>query len=471
MAALGLGVPMTGHDLGLVRGIKSLRRAFSRMLKDPRGNVAAITALLMLPMLGGFALATEASGWYLINRVAQNAADSAALAAASNNDYAAGGTGYITEGKGVAASYGFKDGTSAATVSVTFDPTAPLPDCVANGGCYVATVTKSVSLFFSQIVGYGGNTTFGNGRGQLIRAGALAVPKIETVDYCLTALSGGSSTITFNGFSMGDLSNCALRSNGDVKCNGNNYNFRSITYGGTDQNCDPGYKNAAPITDPYNPAPSGMYTIPSNPCMTYYAEGNGNGAASALPASNKLTQVGGISSTPYCGDVALNEDVTISSNQVLVIENGRLDLNGHTLSTTSGGGLAVVFSGTSGSYSHYPMSSASGGVLNIAAPTSGTWSGVALWQDPSLTAGLDMTFSGNNPTFDLTGLVYAPKANITINGAIDKATSGVNCFSLVAYTVTISGTGSIYSNTTSQCQAAGLTTPQGLALVGAKLIY
>jgi len=100
------------------------------MLQDPRGNVAAITALLMLPMLGGFALATEASGWYFINRVAQNAADSAVLAAASNNDYASGGTGYITEGKAVATSYGFT-ADSSTTVSVSYITTASVAACAS----------------------------------------------------------------------------------------------------------------------------------------------------------------------------------------------------------------------------------------------------------------------------------------------------------------------------------------------------
>ena len=57
------------------------------------------------------------------------------------------------------------------------------------------------------------------------------------------------------------------------------------------------------------------------------------------------------------------------SNAVLVIENGQLDTNGYSITTSSGSGLTVVFSGTnSGSYTHAPTG---GGTLDISSPTSG----------------------------------------------------------------------------------------------------
>jgi hypothetical protein len=54
-------------------------------------------------------------------------------------------------------------------------------------------------------------------------------------------------------------------------------------------------------------------------------------------------------------DLKLTADVTVDapSGAVLVIENGRLDTNGHMIQTSSGSGLTVVFSGTAGgSYIH-----------------------------------------------------------------------------------------------------------------------
>ena len=160
-----------------------------------------------------------------------------------------------------------------------------------------------------------------------------------------------------------------------------------------------------------------------------------------------------------CGDVQLTGNVTVNapSNAVLVIENGQLDTNGYMLTTSSGSGLTVVFSGTnSGSYTHAPTG---GGTLDMAAPTTGPWAGVAIYQDPSLTSGLDISAAGNSPTWDITGLVYLPHASVTFSGAVNKSNNGVSCFAMVVDNITVNGTGSILD--TGQCAAAGLTMPTG----------
>src|SRR5205807_392791 len=99
-----------------------------------------------------------------------------------------------------------------------------------------------------------------------------------------------------------------------------------------------------------------------------------------------------------CGDQQLSGDVTIDApaGAVLIVENGQLDLNGHTLRTSSGSGLTIVFSGSNGSYTHAPTSSVNNsGTIDIAAPTSGAWSGIAVYQDPNLTTGVNMSAAGN----------------------------------------------------------------------------
>ena len=161
------------------------------------------------------------------------------------------------------------------------------------------------------------------------------------------------------------------------------------------------------------------------------------------------------------------------TNAVLVVENGVLDLNGHTLQTASTAGLTVVFSGSTTVGA--PVDNSNGGVLDIAAPTDTTlpWHGVALWQDASLTSGpgINFTLSGSTPTMRITGLVYMPNANVTISGAIDHATNGSPCFALLDKTVLDNGTGSIFAFPTSGCSSAGLTPPQGVAGNGAELVF
>jgi hypothetical protein len=149
------------------------------------------------------------------------------------------------------------------------------------------------------------------------------------------------------------------------------------------------------------------------------------------------------------------------SPAVLVIENGQLDLNGFSLTTSSGSAVTLVFSGGSGSYTHAPTDNTNGntGLLDITAPTSGPWSGVAIYQDPSLTSGLDVSAAGNSPIWNISGLVYMPHASVTLKGAIDKGTAGKSCVVMVADNFTISGTAGILKTDIGQCAQAGLKMP------------
>ena len=82
------------------------------------------------------------------------------------------------------------------------------------------------------------------------------------------------------------------------------------------------------------------------------------------------------------------------------------------------------------------------------------WSGVALYQDPKLTSGVDISAAGNSPAWDITGLVYLPNASLTLSGAVNKSGYGNSCFVLVVNDITVNGTGMILPN--GQCIPAGL---------------
>src|SRR3974390_2837821 len=79
---------------------------------DQRGNIAVMMAFLLPVLIGFLGLGFEASNWYKQTRYMQNAADAAAVAAATNNS----SPSYIAEAKAVTAQYGLVDGTNNATV-------------------------------------------------------------------------------------------------------------------------------------------------------------------------------------------------------------------------------------------------------------------------------------------------------------------------------------------------------------------
>jgi hypothetical protein len=61
-----------------------LSKHLHRLRKDQRGTVSVIMGLLIVPLVGALGIGFEVSNWYMTGRGMQNAADAAALAAATN---------------------------------------------------------------------------------------------------------------------------------------------------------------------------------------------------------------------------------------------------------------------------------------------------------------------------------------------------------------------------------------------------
>jgi hypothetical protein len=394
-------------------------------------------------------LASEVAYWHLQERAMQNAADAAAVAAAT-----VGGSNYAAEAQAVAAQYGFVNGVGQVSVVTSQGNTAA--NCTAN--CFVVTISHDVPLQLSQVVGYQGNTMV-NGRPMNNLTASAVATSTTAYMYCVLALaSSGKIGLTTNGASKADLNGCNTMSNTDARCNGHNLNASFGDAHGTNSGCGNTERSSMPTyADPY----SGLAAnIPANTCGSYPQEPVKNHDP-PLPASNQWSGTVTLSGNNIvCGDQQLTGNTTINAEggAVLVIENGQLDTNGYTLRTASGSELTIVFTGSnSGSYRHIPTG---GGTLDIAAPTSGNWSGVAIYQDPALTNNIDISAAGNSPTWNISGLVYLPHSSVTLSGAVNKSSNGTSCFVLVVDNLTINGTGSIFAHDT-QCASGGLAAPQG----------
>lgn len=428
-----------------------------RLRRDRRGNVAIISAMILPVLMGSFGLGAEVASWYANQRAMQNAADTAAIAAASNAT-----ANYATEAKAVAAHYGFTDGQNG--VSITASSGVTCPD--GSSGCYSVTIAKSFPLILAEFVGYSGDATLNGAPAKRIHATAVATVATIQRPYCLVALGQSGTTIRSNGAPFADLSGCNLMSNGDATCNGHNLGADVGDAHGLNSGCGVTQESHVPLlSDPYSGLAS---NIPPDPCGGSYPQLPSKKKSPSLPASNQFAgNYSWGSVVTVCGDMQLTGPVTISNSNgptTLVIYNGDLDVSGYKLSTAAGAGLTVIFAGDN-SYSHVPTG---GGTLDFAAPTSGTWSGVALYQDPSLTSGVDIASAGNSPTWDITGLVYLPKASVTFSGAVDKASNGQSCFVMVVNNITINGTGSILAH--GQCAQAGLTMPSNPVPGRARLV-
>jgi len=413
-----------------------LKRGLVRLTASTQGNVTPIIAILLPVIVGGFAVASETSTWFLAQRSMQHAADSAALAAATNNSgpNTSPPPTYSEEAKGVASQYGYTTGTNNVSVTATY-PTCPAP---WTGNCYQVTITRDIPIRLARLVGYNGDVAMGAGRAKTVISTAIARAGSKGT-YCLTTLSTDTNALQFKGTPSLDLSGCDIASAGGASCNGTSGATVGHAYvttaGKSNDDCGSNEIVGAAPTDIYAPLAS---NIAADPCTQYLGE-----------------SLSGVITTQHtCGTATLTGNVTVNSDVVLTIYNGDIDLAGFTLTSTGSGHLTIVFAGDPTGYSHIFKGS---GTFDFAAPTTGPWAGVAIYQAPTLMSDVDISDIGNQPTYKVTGLLYMPNADIVIMGAIDHKTGGDNCMAIVAWTIDIRGTGGIFSAPTSECDRANLT--------------
>src|SRR6478672_10004282 len=103
-------------------------------IRDQSGTTIIPIALSMPILVGVMGLAAEASYWFLHQRAMQNAADAAAIAAATN-----GGSNYADEAKAVAAQYGFR-----VTGNIAVTATNPTTASGCTNKCYAVTISNAV---------------------------------------------------------------------------------------------------------------------------------------------------------------------------------------------------------------------------------------------------------------------------------------------------------------------------------------
>ncbi|HZV85232.1 MAG TPA: pilus assembly protein TadG-related protein [Brevundimonas sp.] len=417
------------------------------------GNVGTLAALLIVPMVGTIGLAIEGGSWLVSQRSMQHAADSAAIAAATNNS-----ANFIAEARAVSAEYGFSHGANAVTVDVIDNAACPAPSTETN--CYQVTVTRPQRLYLLGIVRFAGDTTIEGRPAQTVVAQAVARRPGRAATYCMVGLGESGQSIRVNGGPNVDLAGCDMFSNSNLTCNGANSDT-GVYYGdsvGTSSCGQVERPGQTVLPDPFSYL-SANPPIPANTCSSYP-----QGAAG--PTINSATSFA--SSVSRCGDTRLTSNVTVTTaNSVLVVYNGRLDLNGFTLKTSGSGSLTLIFSGTNQNggpttYNHVPVNTTGTGVLDIAAPKTGALKGVAMMQDGRLTGSknnVNLLYTGNDPTLMIQGLIYMPNGEFDIRGAINLKSGGLACLGVVAKTILVSGTGSVFDNASSQCVQAGLNLP------------
>jgi Flp pilus assembly protein TadG len=140
---------------------------------DERSGVVVVLVALAMPVLAGaMGLAAETSFWYVHKRGMQNAADAAAIAAATG---ANASSNYSAQALAVATQLGFTNGSGNVKVTASPPITAVCPATSNSANSYKVTISDDVPLFLSRVIGYAGDATVNKNGMTAITASSTAV--------------------------------------------------------------------------------------------------------------------------------------------------------------------------------------------------------------------------------------------------------------------------------------------------------
>ena len=445
-----------------------------RWLGEERGNIAALLAILLVPIVGAMALATETGGWYLHQRAEQRAADAAVLAASIASE---AGASASAQAATVATAYGYTDNggdvrvqtfTSCPSgIGVTVSCTGagcPTGTSALSGSanCVWVYIKRKIPIYLTRVAGYQGDTTLAGGqpaRTTYAIAAAGVVSGNQT--YCF----GSKSDFTIDGGSKVDWNGCSVKGGGNLKCNGTNSDTNMPFGDAAGTNGSNGGSNTCgtvsaragiPWTDTLSSQVStGITNLGAN-CSW---KATGTAIPATLPAGYNC----------YDNPPPLTGNVTASNaNTVLVIRNGGLNLGASSVSTTGSGSLTIVFTGSSEAGTMLDFSG--GGSLDIAGPlpsatSPSDWQGLVIAVDPNLaaakkTGSIDLSLAGSGTQLSVTGGIYDINGTFTMSGNIHRATSSsYDCIGVWANSITAHGTASFFTSS-SDCATVGLNLPK-----------
>jgi hypothetical protein len=364
-----------------------------------RGQVLPLFALALVVLFGAAALAVDVGYWRYQQRLAQSAADSAAIAGAGELAYPAAADVAAAAASDASANGFTDDGGASVAVTVNNPPAAGAYSGNAQG--VEVVIRKKLPSFFNGVFGMQ----------QWISVRAVALLNTNGI-YCIYALAGD---IDLRGGGRGGITapTCGLITNQDLVVTGQ-ANVDAVTIG---------YVGDGPGGGSY-PLAQPMKSVPvSDPCQTiagcaYLADltlnhpGILHSGCQPFPAANPLPP------GEYC--VPLSGSLTLSPG-LFVLDQGM------TSGDITGSGVTIYNGGTGGlTYN---------GNVNVilSAPTTGPTAGMVYYQAPGNTG--SFTKNGAAGTVDLTGGFYAPSCDFTFNGQLPSVTL------LVAKSIRMNGGG------------------------------
>lgn len=407
------------------RSVLRLVRAFAG---NDSGSYVMIAAVVAPVLIGAATLGTEVGYWMHQQQKMQDAADSAAFAAATYyGPNPTASTGISDAATSVSSTYGFTpgggmggsgNGNSAIVVST---PPTDGPNRGKTGAVEV-TINRQYPRMLSALFG---NTP--------VTIAARAVATTRGGYGCVLALDrAAAGSVSARGSVNINLQNCSLYDNSvsaDAVDGRGSAQVTALSVGIVG-----GISGTGNFT-----TTEGIWTgQPSTPDP--YADVNAP-AFSGCDYNNYSTKKNDkMKQGVYCGGIHFNGNTTATlSDGTYVIDGGAMQVDGGATIT----GDHVTFYFTSSSGSNYPSVTINGGsTVALGPPLSGPLSGIVFFADRDTPVGTEYKLNGGSG-LALSGAIYVPTAAIDWIGGNSTSTT---CTQLIGDTVSFSGNAALGVN-------------------------
>jgi hypothetical protein len=410
---------------------------------------------LMTPIIiGGLAYGAEVGGWELTKRQIQNAADTAAFAAATQVRSGEDAATIAAAAKAVAEASGYDGGASGIAVQ---HPPSSAPNAVdgtnPNGNASYVNVTLSQveQRSFKKFFASDDAVTFQSSTLAFVQSGRPA---------CILALHpSASGAISTGGSTNVELTGCDIAANSisptaiTATGNGSNVDADRISAvgnvsvnGAYNLDCPAPISNSPVTADPYKNIPEPNSTsCTSNKTLNQFPN-QGSGSMRCYSGNN--------------GGVSIASNTALAPNVTYVFENTgnntlSFSMNGNK--TLTGVNVTLYFRGK------WDIQLNGNSTMNITAPTTGAYKGIALFGSRNSEVNIDLT--GNNGAH-IVGAVYSPNKNSDIKyTGSNVAYSAGQCAQVIGGTVTFWGN-SDFSTDCSNSGTSAILAGQSIKTVG-----
>jgi hypothetical protein len=375
-----------------------------RIRNGERGQVIPLVALALVVLFGAASLAVDVGYWRYQQRLEQSAADSAAIAGASELLFT--GSDFKAAAKADATSNGYTD-DGGTTTSVTVNNPPSTGSYTASTDAVEVVIKKKQPLWFAGVFG---------STAQWVQVRAVGLISANA-RFCIYGLSTSGVSVLFNGSTV-TAPRCGIISDSNMTINGATVTAWAIGYVGTVINNGSTYpnngaqpKHAVLTSDP----------CPSVPGCSYLKANPPHGGACMSPTVYNGLATATLSPGHYCSNVIINGCTNVVFQPGLYDFDAGVTANG--VSNVSGTGVTI--------YNNSGQLVINGSTVNLTAPSTGNTAGVLFFQNSSDTN----AFVANGSGGGYAGMIYFPTSQVTLNGTMSQ------WMLVVGSTVVINGSG------------------------------